>query len=368
MVRVLVAGHSGLDKHRWINAISSYANGKVGRVMALDFDSMLSNSMPYFLDSYLEKQRNKWYETVNQLLNRIDKEQPEHVIVSMHLTYFRHNTYWSLIDANALREFKFDMIVTLIDDAYSVWHRISNRESRERHGVYIRLRDVFVWRTVEIMMADMLATVLGIRNYVVAIKHPVETFFKLMFTKLPKAYLSHPISHVRDNGKAISEINEFARRLRGIVVLFEPTTIDELIIERNWTNGRRTIIDRGDRWPVDNDDSEYPIKLREDEVMEVITRNPVTKRSLIQDQVMRRDFRYIEQSDMVIAYRPKYGGTLSMGVSSEVTIAVNMGKPVYVYWPPEDGDIANNPFEYVHEYFSDVEELLGFLRRQVSAQ
>jgi len=99
-----------LDKHRWINAISSYANGKVGRVMALDFDSMLSNSMPYFLDSYLEKQRNKWYETVNQLLNRIDREQPEHVIVSMHLTYFRHNTYWSLIDANALKEFKFDMV------------------------------------------------------------------------------------------------------------------------------------------------------------------------------------------------------------------------------------------------------------------
>jgi len=119
---------------------------------------------------------------------------------------------------------------------------------------------------------------------------------------------------------------------------------------------------------VDNDDSEYPIELREDEVMEVTARNPVTRRSLIQDQIMRRDFRYIEQSDMVIAYRPRYGGTLSRGVFSEVTIAVNMGKPVYVYWPPEDGDIAENPFEYVHEYFSDAEELLGFLRSQVSTQ
>jgi adenylate kinase len=367
MVRVLVAGHSGLDKHKWINALSSYTGNRVGKVLSLDFDSMLSESMPYFLDSYLEKQRNKWYETVNQILGRIDKEQPDHVVISMHLTYFRHNTYWSLVDANALKEFKFDMILTLIDDAYSVWNRITSRESKERHGVYIRLRDVFVWRTVEIMMADMLATVLGVRNYVMAIKHPVETFYKIIFTKLPKAYLSHPISHVRSNSKAVGEINEFAKMLRNVVVLFEPTTIDELIIERNWLNGRGAIINKEDRWPTDNDDCDYPIRLKEDEVAEVSSRNPVTRRSLIQDQVMRRDFRYIEQSDMVVAYRPRYGGTLSRGVFSEVTIAVNMGKPVYVYWPPEDGDIAENPFEYVHEYFSSVDELLGFLKRQVSA-
>lgn len=365
-----MAGHSGLDKHRWISSINNYVNGRVnGRVLAVDFDSMLSSSMPYFLDSYLDKQRNEWYGAVNQLLDKIDREQYDHVIISMHLTYFRHNTYWSLIDANALKEFKFDMIITLIDDAYSVWNRIRSRESRERHGVYIRLRDVFIWRTVEIMMADMLATVLGIRNYVMAIKHPIDTFYKLMFTKLPKAYLSHPISHVRGNREAINEITGFARRLRDVVVLFEPTTIDELIIEYNWFNrGQSTIINREDRWPVDNDDGEYPIILVDDEVREVVAKNPVTKRSLIQDQVMKRDYRYIEQSDIVVAYRPRYGGVLSRGVFSEVTVAVNIGKPVYVYWPPEDGDVAENPFEYVHEYFSNVDELISFLKSQVQGQ
>lgn len=362
-----MAGHSGLDKQRWLKRLVEYSRSSgIDGVYAVDFDSMLTKSMPYFLDSYLDKQRNEWYRVLGNIMDKVDKESPRHIIVSMHLTYFRHNTYWSLVDANALKGLKFDMMITLIDDAYSVWSRITSRESRERHGVYVRLRDIFIWRSVEIMMADTIATALGIRNYVVAIKHPISTFHKLIFTKLPKAYLSHPISHVRDNKAAVAEIMEFARRLRDLVVLFEPTTIDEAIIERKWVKDGSTIIGRDDRWPVEYDEDEYPIMLNKDEVNEVVARNPVTKRSLIQDQIMKRDFRYIEQSDMVIAYRPNYGGSLSKGVYSEVTVAVHMGKPVYVLWPREDGDVAENPFEYVHEYFSNVEELVNFLKRRVS--
>ena len=364
MVRVLVAGHSGLDKQRWLARLVNYAKSKgINDIWARDFDSMLSMTMPYFLDSFLERQRNRWFEVAAKILSEIESSGAEHAIVSMHLTYFRHNNYWSLIDINTLREFKFDMVITLIDDAYSVWKRIIDRESRERHGVYVRLRDVFIWRTIELMMADTVASALGIRNYMVAVKHPIETFYNLIFTNKPKIYLSHPISNVRGDEKAVSEINNFIRLIKDVSTVFEPTTIDEAIIEAVCRGGQGCVIDRHHRWPlIDYDDSqEYPIKLNMDEVNEVIARNPITKRNLIQDQIMRRDFRYIEQSDMVVAYRPKYRGMLSSGVLSEVTIAVQLGKPVYVYWPEEDGNMAENPFEYVHEYFSNIDELLKVL-------
>ncbi|GGP21438.1 hypothetical protein GCM10007981_13260 [Thermocladium modestius] len=359
-MRALIAGHSGLNKVGLLNKLREEAEERTGgKVYAVDFDSTLSRGMPYFLDSYMEKQRERWYAEFGRLLDELGGSGAQHALIGMHLTYFRHNSYWSLVDVNMLKELKLNALITLIDDAYSVWSRIVQREARERHGVYMRLRDVFIWRTVETMMGDAIATALGVPHYVVAIKHPVDTFYKLLFTDLPKAYLSHPITHVRSNGKAVEEIMQFAKRLRGVAAVFEPTTIDEAIIGN-------VVIRKELRWPTEVDLDQYPIELNKEEVEEVTAKNPITKRDLIQDQIMKRDYRYIQQSDMVVAYRPRYGGVLSRGVLSEVNLAVHLGKPVYVYWSNDDGNAAENPFEYVHEYFYDVDELMAFLSSKSS--
>jgi adenylate kinase len=361
-MRALIAGHSGLNKINLLNKLSETAKARTGKeVFALDFDSMLSRGMPYFLDSYMEKQRERWYSEFARILDELRESGAEHALIGMHLTYFRHNSYWSLVDLNMLKELKVNMLITLIDDAYSVWSRIVQRESRERHGVYMRLRDVFIWRTVETMMGDTIATALGVPHYVVAIKHPIDTFYKLIFTNYPKAYLSHPITHVRRNREAVQEIMGFAKKLREVATVFEPTTIDESIISN-------VTITKEMRWPTETDLDQYPIELKKEEVEEVTARNPITKRDLIQDQIMKRDYRYIQQSDMVVAYRPNYGGTLSKGVLSEVNLAVHLGKPVYVHWSNEDGNAAENPFEYVHEYFYDVEELIKFLSERINTR
>ncbi len=49
-----------------------------------------------------------------------------------------------------------------------------------------------------------------------------------------------------------------------------------------------------------------------------------------------------------------------------MNLAVHLGKPVYVYWSNDDGNAAENPFEYVHEYFYDVDELMAFLSSKSS--
>jgi len=41
---------------------------------------------------------------------------------------------------------------------------------------------------------------------------------------------------------------------------------------------------------------------------------------------------------------------------------------VYVHWSNEDGNAAENPFEYVHEYFYDVEELIKFLSERINTR
>jgi hypothetical protein len=130
-MRALIAGHSGLNKINLLNKLSETAKARTGKeVFALDFDSMLSRGMPYFLDSYMEKQRERWYSEFARVLDELRESGAEHALIGMHLTYFRHNSYWSLVDLNMLKELKVNMLITLIDDAYSVWSRIVQRESR----------------------------------------------------------------------------------------------------------------------------------------------------------------------------------------------------------------------------------------------
>ena len=69
-------------------------------------------------------------------------------------------------------------------------------------------------------------------------------------------------------------------------------------------------------------------------------------RSPIDTQIRSRDFRYIEQSDVMAAYRPRLNGRESPGVAAEKTYAAGMGvTPVVEFSPPSDTrGMASRPF------------------------
>ncbi|RLE85689.1 MAG: hypothetical protein DRJ41_00675, partial [Thermoprotei archaeon] len=78
----------------------------------------------------------------------------------------------------------------------------------------------------------------------------------------------------------------------------------------------------------------------------------------IYDQIVARDYKLIDQSDIVIVYYPV--PTLSAGVLSEINYSFTHNKEVYAIFPYED----LSPFfsYYTTGVFKSVEELISYLR------
>ena len=376
MVRIIFAGHTVLDKRRLVEQIAKECiphdlpkNLNDTRVMevirVVDVEEKIlqitgKDHITPILDSFFPRiAEDRWREAFHQILADIDGVKD--VFLLMHLTYYRSGRWLSLFDIDALKTFKPDLIITLTDDVFHVWYRILKREERRYTGSYFKLSEILSWRMVELLIADLVAKMLNIRNVYIAAKHPISTFFKLIKTDLPIVYHCHPISRARDAQNIVGEVNDFRKRLEEISVVLEPTTIDEKILEN--IKNRGYIVEKADRWPIETDiDELYPIELKQAEVEEIITPSPTTHLNYIDHQIRYRDYRYIDQSDMVVAYRPFYGRQLHVGVWSEIHYAILRYKEVLAYVP--ENERIRHPFVGSLREFSSADDVIEEVKKR----
>jgi hypothetical protein len=86
----------------------------------------------------------------------------------------------------------------------------------------------------------------------------------------------------------------------------------------------------------------------------------------IDSQIYARDFKLIEQSDMIVSYIPALPGGrpgISSGVERELQHAFESTKEVFVVWRPED---APSPFvtETATAVFGSIEALFAHFQQR----
>jgi hypothetical protein len=202
------------------------------------------------------------------------------------------------------------------------------------------------------------------KHYLVAIKHPIQTLFDLIFRDGPTFYVSHPISQVRRNeGTAeatqlITDLSKVEQELSSRWVGFFPTTIDEwrLPAERAASGDVQHYYPRlTTRWDAERYRQSVdllflpPPNLAEPDplwdqaelddpqlrgVLDVLVRR-------ISGQVNTRDHHLVEQSDCFLVYRPFYDGHRPGGVRKEIEYfekvkKAGMRKACFVYSPKRD--------------------------------
>jgi hypothetical protein len=119
------------------------------------------------------------------------------------------------------------------------------------------------------------------------------------------------------NGKVKSVIEKFSKELNKIAIVFNPEKIEE--------------------YP------HYSGRLRR----------------ISGDVTVKKDYRLIAQSDMVVAFFPKI--VYSSGVVSEINFASSIGKTVYLIWPSKDyGAFTAYP---VHRIFFSPKECLEEIKK-----
>lgn len=405
-MRIIFTGQTGTKKKGVIKALkkeivkhhsASYPQGLDSpdlRRFVADYnveDGFRSTTLMSWLESSNQREKERiWKESLEEILEQREKENPCHSFLTLHLTFQRKSRIFSPLSWDGtqelIKQFQPDYCVTLIDDLYSIWNRIAI-------GSYLRLREIMIWRNVETLMTDILAKqTIPVdqptefhkypykRSPVVSIKHPPEMLYKLLFEpESLKIYASFPITRTRDDPKKRAEIDNFRKMLHKNFVVFDPLTIDELPLERLLKEYRRqhprtnlanVFLDLPAkyRWPILKpvlySEDNYSVKrLNALEIYEIVSKEKC-KKSEVERSVQLRDFRFIDQADCVVVYRPLYkSGEPSRGVTGETIYAQdNAFREVYfIHNFAEDGDIKG-PFSiempYRHERIKNLIEHL----------
>jgi hypothetical protein len=181
-----------------------------------------------------------------------------------------------------------------------------------------------------------------------------QTIFRLMFeTNLKKVYPSFPMSHVMDLPDTLKEIDAFKAKLNDHFVTFDPADVDEFVLHMSavkaMQEGEATFVAQA---------ADGPVTLKTAEVAQIS--------GDIMGQIYARDFKMVDQSDMIISLVPELPNGkpgLSSGVERELHHAWEGGKEVYVVWASRG---LPSPFisETATRVFKSTEEAIAYFKEK----
>lgn len=314
-------------------------------------DVILKKSYPVF--------KKLWESALEQVMLKLDaiikENKSDVVLINLHSCYYHNKTqeYVSLLNLNSLSRLNPSMVVTFIDDIYDIHQRLTDtggifhdETNVTNTQMILRLFRLLDWRAKEIMISKFISQHLNVKNYIFAVKHSFETLSNLIFEDFPVVYLSHPITEVRrlekqnrldEASKIMGEITQISDRLTGLFTTFLPTTIDEYritsktssdgvhkdyysVLQKRWESEQYInpkdflyinsgFTDTNELWKKDVSE----IGKLDEQINHLLD----ALSAYISDQVTTRDYSLVEQSDILVIYRPIFNGNASGGVREE---------------------------------------------------
>jgi hypothetical protein len=274
--------------------------------------------------------------------------------VNTHATFRWRHGLFSAFDFDQMDRLRPELFICLVDNIEVVHHRL-----HADHIIDATLKDCMVWREEEILATELLSqSVRGSKFYILSRgRHAdnVRTMFRLLCRHdMKKVYPSFPMSHVVDMPEVLEEIDSFRAALAEHFITFDPADVDEkLLLERAIVAARE-----GQEFlevephSFGGGRSAEPIRVRVREVLDIA--------GDIDGQIYMRDFKLIDQSDMIVSYIPELPGGvpgLSSGVERELQHAFEHTKDVYIVWKPSK---SPSPFitETATKIFRSTDEAL----------
>jgi hypothetical protein len=180
-------------------------------------------------------------------------------------------------------------------------------------------------------------------------------FKKLIFSLKAEFDNSHTISEIEQ--KLLEQNHEYREFFGKYFVAYDPGTIDEmpLVLKLKDRGPETSVVLRSeDRWPLVCDAAmrlagwdklaelgQFELPAAEVRELSAPTTSDSRKfQTSIERQVRSRDFRLIEQSDGLIAYRPTFSGRWSASVRIEIDhVHRHLKRPFYVIKGRHDGEL-----------------------------
>jgi len=365
-MRAVVTGQIGMDKKPYLNAVSDLAGERGGKLPVFHLGDMMYSEAPdvrpgRILDLPLSRLTSVRRGAFRDVINATSPvEQHPDFILNTHATFRWRHGLFSAFDFDLMRKLQPNMLICLMDNIEIVHHRL-----HAEHDIDATLKDCMVWREEEILATELLAQALGIPNAFYILSRgrqhdTVETCWRLITRpNMKKVYPSFPMSHVVDMPDVLAEIDHFRAELAKHFIAFDPGDVDEKLLLERAIEASRNAQDWIEVAPhsyggrKDASGGE-PIRVSVREVLDIA--------GDVDGQIYMRDFKLIDQADMICSLVPELPGGvpgLSSGVERELQHAWEHTKEVYVVWKPKK---SPSPFitETATRIFKSVDEALKY--------
>lgn len=371
-MRAIVTGQIGMDKKQYLTQTAAFAGQQgeslelfnIGDMMYAEARDIRSGRILDLPISRLNSLRRAAFKDVIT-----DAKDKPNILVNTHATFRWRHGLFSAFDFDQVRALEPEVFICLVDNIEVVHHRL-----HRDFDIDATLKDCMVWREEEILATEILSqAVPGSKFYIVSRgRHvpTVKTLFRLVCRpQMRKVYPSFPMSHVVDMPDVLAEIDSFRAALAENFITFDPGDVDEkLLLDRAIAaarDGKEHLEVSAHSFGGAKNADGPPIKVRVREVLDIA--------GDVDGQIYMRDFKLIDQSDMIVSLIPELPSShgkdamgipgLSSGVERELQHAWEHTKEVYVVWKPQK---APSPFitETATRIFKSVEEALKYFEEK----
>lgn len=355
-MKAVVTGQVGLDKRHFLDRVTTIARDQGFDLTTCHVGEMMYREAPdvapgRILDLPLSRLNSLRRSVFKDVLRTCD--QKANVLVNTHATFrWRHGLFYAF-DHDQMQALDADVYIVLLDNVDRVHYRLV-RDGHTDHS----LKDLMVWREEEIMATELLSQIASGHGcfYISAVGDDpatcgtAEAIVRLLFRpEIKTAYLSFPMSHVLGNARLMGEIEAFRRDMKQFFTCFDPADMEEKYLcelaIKAAQEGQRTVEagPEGERTTL--------------EVADLLSIFPD-----IDGQIYVRDFKLIDQADMIVSLIPQLDDGmpgLSSGVERELQHAHEATRDVFVIWLSEK---APSPFvtETANRVFKSVKEAVDY--------
>jgi len=326
---VFSSGQSGTAQHEWLAQLQQAVQRKeqcylhdVGETMeefARQFDSYIN--WDRILDRTENELRFRRAQAFGEITHKVLNGPADIHLLACHVI-FRWNAFLTRgLDPHLLAPLQDNlrMFLTVIDGVNEVHRRLSVTDWGDRKRLQLAL-----WRDEEVFITGLLADLFRRPHYVISREEPADNMADLILRPWrPRVYFSFPITAFvgqPDEQWARAEIESVRDAIRQWAVVFDPYAIKD-----------------------------YDLTYQVPEMSEIAKE--------LGEQTEQRDYRFIDQSEILIAFFPK--AAPSKGVEAELRHARTTGKIIYLCYPQQTG----GPFSISPDYLaSSKEEFLNLIR------
>lgn len=355
--RVVVTGQVGVDKKPFLEKVSKLAASRGLPLKVYHVGDMMYAEAPdvragRILDLPLARLNSLRRAVFKDVL--VDIDGHETAIINTHAAFRWKHGLFPAFDHDQMLALDADLYITLVDNVDAVHERLSRD-----HDVPHSLKDIMVWREEEILATEIIANVIrGHGCFFVVARgiedSTIESLYRLILKpETKRVYPSFPMTHVMDLPETLAEIDAFRAALAEHFITFDPGDLDE----------KRLLFEAGAA--TQRGESKITVQVNGKSVVFNVQEVTSVARD-IDAQIYARDFKLIDQSDMIVSLVPELPNGkpgLSSGVERELHHAYETTKEVYVVWKPK---AEPSPFitETATRVFSTTQEALEFFQKR----